>query len=542
MKRREPVEPSDIGNLKKQKVVCPFLDTINRPLLDFDFEKVCSVTLSNQNIYCCLVCGCFFQGKGAESPAFLHSVDPGHHVFMNLHNGRFFCLPDGYEIVENSLRDIKAALNPVYSKSDIKKLDENSRISTDIQGIKYLPGFVGLNNLKDTDYVNTVIQSLVHVRALRDFFLSEKNYFDSESVLVKRFGELIRKIWSPKNFKSTVDPHELLQAIERLSNHSFKIGQRAEVGSFLRWFLNELHVGLGGTKNPNSSIIYQCFQGVLRVTTEYWPVARAVEEDEDGDMFEEPAKITQKLIPFLVLPVDLPPKQSFQDDDMVIPQVPMPEVMKKFDGETVKEEITAKNRLHHRYKIVKAPKYLLLHFNRFSKNTFFKEKNPTIVTFMVNQFDINPYVEDNSNAFEKFEDLMVKDDKTLKMMLKHDRHRRKANTLPSKQALAEYIWTKVIAPKLSRNNSQYNLVSSICHDSIIEMENELVDPVATGMYKCCVQSRATQQWYEIQDLHVRETAPTVISISEANVLLFERDNHPQKNAANDLDDLEDFFQ
>ena len=41
---------------------CPFLDTINRSILDFDFEKLCSVSLSNHNVYACLVCGKYFQG------------------------------------------------------------------------------------------------------------------------------------------------------------------------------------------------------------------------------------------------------------------------------------------------------------------------------------------------------------------------------------------------------------------------------------------------------------------------------------------------
>jgi U4/U6.U5 tri-snRNP-associated protein 2 len=41
---------------------CPFLDTVNRHLLDFDFEKVCSVSLSNLNVYACLICGKYFQG------------------------------------------------------------------------------------------------------------------------------------------------------------------------------------------------------------------------------------------------------------------------------------------------------------------------------------------------------------------------------------------------------------------------------------------------------------------------------------------------
>lgn len=40
---------------------CPYLDTINRSVLDFDFEKLCSVSLSRINVYACLVCGKYFQ-------------------------------------------------------------------------------------------------------------------------------------------------------------------------------------------------------------------------------------------------------------------------------------------------------------------------------------------------------------------------------------------------------------------------------------------------------------------------------------------------
>ena len=37
----------------------------NRHVLDFDFEKLCSVSLSHINVYACLVCGKYFQGKKA---------------------------------------------------------------------------------------------------------------------------------------------------------------------------------------------------------------------------------------------------------------------------------------------------------------------------------------------------------------------------------------------------------------------------------------------------------------------------------------------
>jgi len=34
-----------------------------RSVLDFDFEKLCSVSLSHINVYACLVCGKYFQGN-----------------------------------------------------------------------------------------------------------------------------------------------------------------------------------------------------------------------------------------------------------------------------------------------------------------------------------------------------------------------------------------------------------------------------------------------------------------------------------------------
>lgn len=34
-----------------------------RSVLDFDFEKLCSISLSHINAYACLVCGKYFQGK-----------------------------------------------------------------------------------------------------------------------------------------------------------------------------------------------------------------------------------------------------------------------------------------------------------------------------------------------------------------------------------------------------------------------------------------------------------------------------------------------
>lgn len=81
-------------------------------VLDFDFEKFCSISLSNLNVYACLVCGKYFQGRGLKSHAYTHSLEAGHHVFINLQTEKAYCLPDGYEINDPSLEDIRHVLNP----------------------------------------------------------------------------------------------------------------------------------------------------------------------------------------------------------------------------------------------------------------------------------------------------------------------------------------------------------------------------------------------------------------------------------------------
>ena len=47
-------------------------------------------------------------------------------------------------------------------------------------------------------------QALARTLPLRDFFLVPANYASCRSQLVQRFGELMRKLWNPRNFKGQV--------------------------------------------------------------------------------------------------------------------------------------------------------------------------------------------------------------------------------------------------------------------------------------------------------------------------------------------------
>jgi hypothetical protein len=87
---RERVAPERVADL--------YLDTVNRAALDFDFEKVCSISLSNLNVYGCLVCGKYFQGRSKKSPAYAHSISDDHHVFINLESTQVSALSRSYRL------------------------------------------------------------------------------------------------------------------------------------------------------------------------------------------------------------------------------------------------------------------------------------------------------------------------------------------------------------------------------------------------------------------------------------------------------------
>jgi hypothetical protein len=53
-----------------------------------------------------------------------------------------------------------------------------------------------------------------------------------------------------------------------------------------------------------------------------------------------------------------------------------------------------------------------------------------------------------------------------------------------------------------------------------------------GSYRVHTQNKATGQWFELQDLHVSETTPQQIGLSEAYVLIYERKTLSSKDAYN----------
>ncbi|XP_065632854.1 uncharacterized protein LOC112038828 [Quercus suber] len=117
-----------------------------------------------------------------------------------------------------------------------------------------------------------------------------------------------------------------------------------------------------------------------------------------------------------------------------------------------------------RYRVTRLPQYLILHMRRFTKNNFFVEKNPTLVNFPVKNLELKDYI-----------------------------------PLPT--------------PKENQKLcSKYDLIANIVHDGKPD----------EGYYRVFVQRKSEELWYEMQDLHVSETLPQMVALSETYMQIYEQ--------------------
>ncbi|PNW70479.1 hypothetical protein CHLRE_17g721600v5 [Chlamydomonas reinhardtii] len=336
-----------------------------------------------------------------------------------------------------------------------------------LDGTEYMPGLVGLNNMKANDYINVVMQACARITPMRDFFLTPSNYASCRSPLVQRFGELLRKMWNTRNFKGQVSPHEFVQAVRNASKKRFTADAQADPVDFYSWLLNHLHLDLTGGKTRKPSIITQCLQGELEVTTlaGTGKGTRAAEAGED---------VTDR-VPFLLLGLELPPAPLFKDvmEKNIIPQVPIFHILHKFDGATVTDDIRAGRR---RFRITRLPRYLALHYRRFTKNNFFIEKNPTLVNFPVKNLELRDVL-----------------------------------PLPERPAAAGGAAAGAPHADAFALSSKYDLVANLVHDG----------KAGSGSYRVHVHRRVEDIWYEVQDLTVTDILPQMVALSEAYFQVFE---------------------
>ena len=144
------------------------------------------------------------------------------------------------------------------------------------------------------------------------------------------------------------------------SKYRYKLESRSECSEFLVWLLQELNRAACtvGSKKRNASFM-ESLQGEVEVTT----YTKSTDSMSEGEVWTPAVKSS----PFTFLSLDIPPCPLFKDSQggAIIPQIPIFEIMNKFDGHTVVDQVTATTgHVRKSYKIKKLPRYLILQLHR----------------------------------------------------------------------------------------------------------------------------------------------------------------------------------
>lgn len=62
-------------------------------------------------------------------------------------------------------------MKPIFDLSLVERLDSEPLYVRALDGTEFYPGLLGLNNLKQTDFVNVMVQAFCRLKHLRDFCL-----------------------------------------------------------------------------------------------------------------------------------------------------------------------------------------------------------------------------------------------------------------------------------------------------------------------------------------------------------------------------------
>ena len=158
---------------------------------------------------------------------------------------------DQYENNNINEKDIYDNINK--NKESNKKKRSQSMPSTKQKPIDtYLqPTLIGLNNIGATCYMNATLQCLSQTADLTNYFLSEKNqnYIDNinfeltqknELCLTKVYLNLVKKLWSKKDFQSSFSPKKFFETVSSM-NPLFQKGDPGDSKDFIIYILEQIH-------------------------------------------------------------------------------------------------------------------------------------------------------------------------------------------------------------------------------------------------------------------------------------------------------------
>ncbi|KAK2831329.1 hypothetical protein Q7C36_016415 [Tachysurus vachellii] len=278
---------------------------------------------------------------------------------------------------------------------------------------KAAQGLVGLKNLGNTCFMNSILQCLSNTRSLRDYCLHNSHRRDlnnnsrTNTALMEEFAKLIQTLWTSST-SDAVSPSEFKTQIQRYAPRFVGYNQQ-DAQEFLRFLLDGLHNEVNRvTVRPRANTEDFDHLPDDEKGKKMWSKYLEREDSKIVDLFVGQLKSSLTCTecgycstvfdPFwdLSLPIS---KKGYGE-------VSLMDCMRLFTKEDVLDgdekptcyRCKARRKCTKKFTIQKFPKILVLHLKRFSEARVRSSKLSTFVNFPMKDLDLREFASDRSSS------------------------------------------------------------------------------------------------------------------------------------------------
>ncbi|CAH1129663.1 unnamed protein product [Ceutorhynchus assimilis] len=273
-------------------------------------------------------------------------------------------------------------------------------------------GLIGLRNIGNTCFMNSVLQCLSNTRVLLDYIRKDAYQRDinnttsgMKGALIKAFGEVIKELWAPDS-SGPVNTVALKSQIQRFAPRFMGYSQQ-DAQEFLRYLLEGLHEDVNRVTTKPKPITTDIDDNLpdSEKAAEAWRRYLRSEDSLIVDAFVGQLKSTLKCTHCGHCSVTFDP---FWDLSLPLPSgrntgpLRLSHCLEAFTKEETLDgdekpkcaKCKEQRRCTKRFTIQRFPQILVIHLKRFSPLERYKGKLNTLVEFPLEGLDLNHYAEE----------------------------------------------------------------------------------------------------------------------------------------------------
>ncbi|XP_039620154.1 ubiquitin carboxyl-terminal hydrolase 2-like isoform X1 [Polypterus senegalus] len=290
-------------------------------------------------------------------------------------------------------------------------LDRTSSPCKETTNSKSAQGLVGLRNLGNTCFMNSILQCLSNTRDLRDYCLQNSHRRDlnnnsrSNTALMEEFAKLIQTLWTSSGSEA-VSPSEFKTQIQKYAPRFVGYNQQ-DAQEFLRFLLDGLHNEVNRVMVRPKAIM----EDLDHLTDDekgkrMWKKYLEREDSRIVDLFvgqlkssltcNECGYCSTVFDPFWDLSLPIAKKGYGEVSLMDCIRLFTKEDVLDGDEKPTCYRCKARRKCTKKFTIQRFPKILVLHLKRFSEARIRMSKLSTFVNFPLKDLDLREFASENS--------------------------------------------------------------------------------------------------------------------------------------------------